>query len=61
MPWATKDVLTDLLTEVKQHWMQPCTTLHRIIRSFFAILTDTADIERLMSVFSLDDNVLNQA
>ena len=60
-PWETKDVLVSLLTNDIPTWLQPNTVLYCIIKSFFSMVTETADIERLMSVFCLQDTKLTQA
>ena len=57
--WSTKEVLLNVLQN-NLPWLPPGSTLHRIIKIYFSVAVDTADIERLMSVFSLQDNALNQ-
>ena len=42
-------------------WLKPNSSLRHIIKSNLVMLTETADLERLVSVFSLQDSVLNQA
>ena len=60
-PWATKDVLVSLLTKDSPSWLKPNTILYCIMMSFFSMVTETADIERLMSIFCLQDTKLTQA
>ena len=50
-PWETEDVLVSLLTKDIPTWLQPNTILYAIIKSFFSMVTETADFECLMSVF----------
>ena len=57
--WSTKEVLLNVLQN-NLPWLPPGSTLHRIIKIYFSVAVDTADIERYMSVFSLQDNALNQ-
>ena len=57
--WSTKEVSLNVLQN-NLPWLPPGSTLHRIIKIYFSVAVDTEDIERLMSVFSLQDNALNQ-
>ena len=57
--WSTKEVLLNVLQN-NLPWLPPGSTLHRMIKIYFSVAVDTADIEHLMSVFSLQDNALNQ-
>ena len=57
--WSTKEVLLNVLQN-NLPWLPPGSTLHRIIKINFSVAVDTADIERLMSVFSLQVNALKQ-
>ena len=57
--WTTKEVLLFVMRS-NYPWLLPGSTLHPIIRIYFSIAVETADIERLMSVFTLQDTPLNQ-
>ena len=58
-PWTTKEVLIFMLND-DISWLKPGTSLCGIIRIYQSLSVETADIERLMSVFSLQDTALNQ-
>ena len=60
-PRATKDVLVSLLTKDSPSWLKPNTILYRIMIPFFSMVTETPDIEHLMSIFCLQDTKLTQA
>ena len=65
-PWKTKDLLVNLLCRSRsdatvQSWMCPGSPLFHIISCYLCQITETADVERLMSVFGLQDSPLNQA
>ena len=64
-PWETCDTLTNLLyrslTDVSiQCWLYCGSPLHHIIKCYLCQITETAEVERLMSVFCLQESKLNQ-
>ena len=64
-PWKTCDVLTNLLFRSQndvsvQCWLHHGTPLYHIMKCYLCQITETAEVERLMSVFGLQDSKLNQ-
>lgn len=60
--WTTKEVLIDLLANSKTlPWLSSTSILRLIIKAFIIQITESSDIERVMSVFTLFDNKWNQA
>ena len=59
--WTTKKMLADMICVNTPTWLNRKSSLHRIIMSYLSLIFESADNERIMSVFNLLDTKLNQA